>query len=288
LGHVIYFVTILGGGFGINNEPFALTFGSISLALVGLFFLRAVKTQFCSIDSRVAFLLTAVPLLWTAAFSVGRERYGVAWAFSDFHASPMLVPFYIGMAIFALAWIDSGSNNPRRIAGGSIIAFALLPVFTAIPFGHWRSNEMRIFSLMGSAANCNNGTFSRYLLEHLNGLQGHDDLYDLTVKNNPQLCAAQPQSTLWLPLLQAPELFGQLMGTDRETRAALSVLWDVYLTHLDLRKAFALSDAQLGKALIDFAASDARGGSQYESQTLAPYPDNYIKLQQRISLGRPG
>jgi hypothetical protein len=132
---------------------------------------------------------------------------------------------------------------------------------------------------LGSAASCHEGDFSRYLLQHLNGLDGHDDLYNATLQNRPQLCAVQPDSAQWLPLLRAPDLFEQLGRTDSQDRDALNVLWDVYLTHLDLRKAFLPSDPQLGTTLINFAAGDAKAGSPYESATLAPYAKIYLKLQ---------
>lgn len=203
ISHVSYFLKVLGGGFGIKNEPSALVFGTVSIVLWAVLSTRAALRRFASTESRVAFILTSTSILWTLAFAVGREKYGVAWAFSDFHASPMLVPMYIGFSVYALEWIVSGIGGLRRSAAYSIVAFSLLPVVTAVPYGYAESFAMRSRSNLAAAVSCNPGDFPQSVVLHLIGLDNFEQLYLKTRHFNGEMCAIQPDTSAWLEELKA-------------------------------------------------------------------------------------
>jgi hypothetical protein len=208
VSHVSYFLKVSGGGFGIKNEPIALVFGTVSIALWAVFSTRAALRRFASAESRVAFILTSTSILWTLAFTVGREKYGVAWAFSDFHASSMLVPMYIGFSVYALEWIASGTRVSRRLAAYAVVAFSLLPVVTAAPYGYAESLAMRSRSNRAAAVSCNPGDFPQSLVLHLMGLDNFEQLYLKTRHFNSEMCAVQPDTSAWLEEVKTTMLPG--------------------------------------------------------------------------------
>lgn len=203
VSHVAYFLKVFGGGFGINNESVALVFGAASIVLWAVFSTRAAFRRFASTESRVAFILISMPILWTMAFAVGREKYGVAWAFSDFHASPMLTPIYIGFSIYALEWITGGIKVSGRLVAYAIVAFSLLPIATAAPYGYAKSLAIRTRSEQAAAVSCNPQGFPRPLVLHLINLESHEQLYLTTRHFNKELCAVQPDTSAWLAELKA-------------------------------------------------------------------------------------
>ena len=277
--HVVYFVSIMGGGFGIRSATAALIFGAVSMLLWCVFTAIGLRQKFDAVELRVAFLLTGLPLLWTLAFAVAREPLGLSWAFSEFHASPMLIPFFMGLALYALYVAASYRSTVTRWLCYLCVAFAILPTFTGIPVAHERSVQMKVASMLAAAVECNPTHESFYLRVHLEGLEGVPQAYSLVDHFRTQMCAAQPDTSTWVPLVTPPAQFAELMKGDAHTKAAISTLWDVYLSHDDLRRAFKRSDPDLASQLLTYAARDAKSGSPYEPSVLAPFADEYLRLE---------
>lgn len=279
--YVVYYLKILGGGFGIKIEKWALALGSISLLSCIALLCHSFRRFRTEKGSRIVVLLTSTPILWIAAFTVGRKKYGAPWALSEFHASPMLVPFFAGVAIFALMWLSSCRKLLPKISALLLLAFALAPVVTAIAFGYAYSRDARLTSMLAEAASCDRHGYSQYLLLHLNGLDGHEGLYAATLPYADEMCTSQSADPEAIRLLATPPQFAELKPSDERDRRALRTLWEEYLTHADLRRAMTPSDPDLAKKLLTFAYLDAKTGSGYDQSTLGPYADVFLKLQGR-------
>ncbi|MGA7779318.1 MAG: hypothetical protein WCA85_16640 [Paraburkholderia sp.] len=276
--HVAYFVAIMGGGFGIRNETTALIFGAVSMLLWCVFTAIGVRQKFAAVELRVAFLLTGIPLLWTLAFAVAREPLGLTWAFGEFHASPMLIPFFMGLAVYALYIEASYRSTVTRWLCCLTIAFAMLPTVTGIPVAREQSILLKVTSTMAVALECNPTGASLYLRLHLEGLEGAQQAYALVDRFRARMCAAQANTSEGLPLVTPPAQFVELMKGDAHTKAAISALWDIYLSNTQLRLAFKRSEPNLANELLAFAARDARSGSPYEPSLLGPFADVYLRL----------
>ncbi|APG31109.1 hypothetical protein [Granulibacter bethesdensis] len=193
--HLIYFTKMIGGGFGNKNESFALIAGAISLIIWVFLFTRSLT--FNTIEKRLGTVLTVIPLLWTAEFTVGRESLGVAWAFSDFHEAPILVPFFIGIAIYALDCL------PGKFAPSVASAFIIVPLLTGASWGHARSVEMRVLSNRAAAANCSGIAIPRKDLLRLSILDDYGYIYDETAHFVPKMCQHAGDVSKWIPDLRA-------------------------------------------------------------------------------------
>ncbi len=273
--HVHYGVTLIGGGFGIRNPSIAFTLGSSALIawLVGT--LMAARNKFAAAIDRTAFIIGNISLLWAAAFAVGRESFGIAWAFGAFHASPMLIPFYVSLGLYAISVYQRGVPT-RKFVSTTLALICLTPSFTAIPFGRERSVEMRFNSTIAAAAECRNLDLPLDLKLRLNGLDGplRIEYSDLN-RHRVEICSHQPdleQATLFLKL---PDFFAHLSGNSRQSEDALRALWYVYLTRGDLQAAFPPSDPNHAQNLLRWAVGDAQTGSTYDPQALAKYADVY-------------
>lgn len=277
--HSIYYLKVLGGGFGLHNEKYALLLGAISLTAWLAQLRHSLLQTTLKPEDRVALLLSGTSMLWIAAFAVGREKYGAQWALGDFHASPMIVPFYMGIAIYALVALSACVRRASKALAVSAFAFALAPIATAYAYGYAYSSDARLTSMLAASASCDRGSYSHYLLLQLNGLPSQDPLYTVTIPDTDQMCAAQSFSKEAARLLAMPRQFQEIQSIDARDRYALRVLWDVYLTHADLRRTIKPSDPDLAKELLTFAYFDAKSGSLYEPGTLKRYSDVFLKLQ---------
>ena len=283
VGHIWYGITIIGGGYGIRNPNVAFVLGALSFAAWGIGTALAVRDRFASALFRVAFVMGGIGLLWTAAFAVGREPLGIPWAFSTFHASPMLIPFYTGIGLYAAAFLEN-SKSSRIWIGGFLALICVAPSFAAMPFGHERSVEIKLNSLLAASVECGKGNFPLYLRLRLSGLEGHQALYGEIVRYRTELCAHQRDVDTLSDLLKLPARYVELAGNNPRAEDALRTLWYVYLTHNDLRAAFPLSSPSYAENLLKWAARDAKSGSTYEKETLSPYAEVYEQLGPMIGL----
>lgn len=275
---VIYFTTLLGGGFGMRNATAALALGSVSILAWFIFTIAALRQRFDSVETRIAFVLTGIALLWNLAFTVARENLGIAWAFGEFHASPMLLPFFIGLAVYALHAASDYQSEARKIVAPIGLLLSVLPLATGAATAHTISVDVRLSSMMAAALECNHASGSHYLRLGLVGIDDSDTRYAMVDRYRPELCASQADSAQWLSMLAPPAKFTALMAGDPHTKAALIALWDVYLTHNDLRDAFKQTDPELADKLLGFAAWSAKQGSTYEPAKLHPFADVYERF----------
>ncbi len=201
LSHLSYFVKLVGGGFGNQDESVALAFGSVSLMLWVAFTANAARRMFDTTESRVALLLTGMPLLWTIAFAIGRESFGAAWALGDFHQAPMLMTFFMGIAVYAL---ELASKIPKaRLSAFAVVLFSVLPIATGAKWGYERSVYVRVKSNLAAAANCSGAPIDRKNMLRLIGLDNFGYVYDSTLHYVGQLCSHQPDVQGWVADMQA-------------------------------------------------------------------------------------
>ncbi|MGF7136725.1 hypothetical protein P3T40_008238 [Paraburkholderia sp. EB58] len=282
LGHVTYGVTIIGGGFGIRNPSIALALGAFALVawLVGM--AASARGGFATALDRTAFITGGVSLLWAAAFVVGRESFGIAWAFGGFHASAMLIPFYVSIGLYAVSlWQHSALS--LRIAAPALAVICAASSFAAVPFGHERSVEIKLNSLLAASEECGNLDLPFDVKLRLNGLEGPlRNAYGDLARQRVKLCAHQPDLTGAIALVRLPLFFNELSGDDVRTAHALRTLWYVYLTHGDLQAAFPFADPANPQKLLRWAAGDAQTGSTYDQTVLGPYAEVYKSFAKQV------
>jgi hypothetical protein len=232
---------------------------------------------------RVGFVMSAIGLLWTAAFAVGRESLGVTWAFDGFHSSSMLIPFYTGIGLYAAAFLQY-SKASRIWIGGFLALICVAPSFAAVPFGRERSVEIKLNSLIAASVECGEGNFPLYLRLRLSGLEGAHELYGEIARYRTELCAHQGNADTVSDLLKLPARYVELASHNPLAEEALRTLWYVYLTHIDLRRAFPLSSPSHAENLLKWAAWVAKSGNPYEKETLSPYAGLYVQLGSLVGL----
>ncbi|TDG01944.1 hypothetical protein E1N52_42345 [Paraburkholderia guartelaensis] len=270
-------ITLVGGGFGIRNPSIALPLGLLSVAAwcVGTVF--ALRRRFALSIDRVAFLISGTGLLWIAAFTVGRGSFGIAWAFGEFHASPLLIPFFAGIGCYASS-IAAERGTGRYALSFLLSLVCVVPMVSAFSFGHERSVWLRVNSLLAASAECGKEVVPKNVRLELSGLEGHDNLYGEVALHREDLCSNQPDLSAAARLLRMPPYFADLAGEHPDAKDALQTLWYVYLTHGDLRAAFPFFSPTLAQDLLRWAIADAASGSSYEKQTLGVYGSTYQSL----------
>ena len=282
LGQLWYGITIIGGGYGIRNPNVAFVLGALSFAAWCIGTALAVRERLVMVLFRVGFVTSGIGLLWTAAFAVGRESLGVTWAFEGFHSSPTLIPFYTGIGLYAAAFLQS-SKSSRIWIGGFLALICVAPSFAAVPFGRERSAEIKLNSLLAASVECGEGTFPLDLRLRLSGLEGSRELYGEIARYRTELCPYQGNLDTASNLLKLPARYVELASHNPRAEEALRTLWYVYLTHLDLRRAFPLSSPSYAENLLRWAAWVAKSGIVYEKDILS-YADVYEQLGPLVGL----
>jgi hypothetical protein len=277
VGHLRYGITIIGGGYGIRNPNVALVLGALSLAAWCIGTVLAFRERFATALFRVGVVMSGISLLWTAAFAVGRESLGIPWAFDGFHSSPMLIPFYTGIGLYAAAFLQYSKSSLVRI-GSFLALICVAPSFAAVPFGRERSVELQQHSLLAASVECGEGNVPLYLRLRLSGLEGEQELYREIVRYRTQLCAHQDHVDTASDLLKLPVRYVELASHNPRAEDALRTLWYVYLARIDLRRAFPLSNPYCAENLLKWAAADVKSGDTSEKDTLLPYAGVYEQL----------
>lgn len=276
--HAGYFLKVFGGGFGLHDELLSLYLGFASIAIGFFFMVSVLKNGWAAIETRVAIILTTLPILWVTAFAIGREKYGAAWALSDFHASPMIVPFFIGIGIFSVVWLGGSTAPLRRLTGFCFLLFSFVPVVSAFPFGYAHSRDVHFSTSLAAAATCS-GNASWYVTINLNGLPTQDALFAIGEPYLVKMCRVQPDLSEWTALLPLPAAFAKFSPVDERDRYALRFLWDVYLTHADLQRAFRPNDPDVVRKLMDFAYFNAMSGGSYDQGVMRSFSDVFLRLR---------
>jgi hypothetical protein len=146
--------------------------------------------------------------------------------------------------------------------------------------------QLKFNSQFAASVECLGGDFPTYLKLRLSGLEGQPYLYTEIDRHRADLCSGQRSLASASSLLQMPSLFAALIKHEPARSDALHALWYLYLTHQDLREAWAFTDPKLTEDLLNFAYWDAKSGSSYERATLLPYRETYLQLGDAINNGR--
>ncbi|WP_118182336.1 hypothetical protein [Paraburkholderia phosphatilytica] len=273
---VTYLIQLLGSGFGVRSEKFALWAGLVSLLCWMVGTVYAARARFATSVSRVALVLTSTALLWAGAFSVGRADLGIDWALSQFHAAPMLMPFFVGLGLYGVGLLDRRKPAFALV----LLVVGIAPTFTSIPLGYVRSADIKKDSMIAVAAECAGG--SDFLKRHVDGLESHPILFDAFQKYQPRLCAQMSHLERDKKVAAMPDEWERLAAGDDHHRKALSTLWDEYLVRGDLQDAFPAKSPTRAQDLLKWAASDAAHGSGFNHELLGPYAADYIELAKKL------
>jgi len=260
---VVYGVQLVGGGFGVRNQNAAFAFGVLSLVAWGMGLVFAIRRRFSCVIDRVAFLVSAVSLMWCAAFTVGRASFGIAWAFGEFHASLMLIPLYSGIGMYSVSMLTQ-SRIAWRAAGACLGIFVIAPVVTGIPFAIQRSEYIRDNSLLDVALDCTGSSVKDPFMRSLCGI------------NNRSADASS--------ILRLPTYYEQIIAGEEGASDALHALWRVYLSRQDLRDAFSPSDPNFAMNLLRWGAVEASHERKDDSQALSQYASTFQSLVKRLGL----
>jgi hypothetical protein len=286
IGSIVYFCQLLGSPFGRRDIAIAFTAGTVSLVIWLVCVFRIVfQLRLHDLAVRIGLLLTSTALLWALAFAYGRQKHGIQWALWTFHASPMLLPFFVGLGTLAVRLLTSETSYAilTTAALGTLVAF--LPSLTAMPFGQVRSAEMLRIASTAHVVSCNPGDYSMYLQLRLNGLEAHRDLYELSAPLARESCVREVNQDAAQELLVPPKEYAHLLTKDAPTHAALQTLWEVYMTRIDLQRAFPPSSPILTQKLLEFAYCNAKAGSNYEREQLAVHAQIYLEIGSHDAYG---
>jgi hypothetical protein len=281
LGRMIFSVQLLGGGFGIKNPTTALLFGLMSLLAWGLGTFFAGRRKFALAIDRVAFLISGVSLMWTAAFAMARASFGIAWALSEFHGSLMMIPLYAGIGMYAVSMLAEG-RLMWCVAGLCLSAFSIAPVITGAHFGHQQSALLKVNSLLAAAVECTDVRVPAAFKQSLSGLRINDATYAEIDRHRNELCSGQPGLGQAVEALKVPPYYAELISNDPQTSDALHAIWYQYLSRQDLREAFPLSDPDLARNLLKWGAVEASSATSGDEQSLAQYAATLRKLVEKM------
>ncbi len=275
----VYFLSLVGSSFSTRSNTALLILGSMITILTIVFVARSIWNRAPSGIERVAlvFMFGAVGFLLT--FTKGRYQYGLPWAIEDFHMGPMLVPLLIGLMLYAFRLYDeAGSSNAVKILSVASIVFVASSVPVSIPFMLERGEGMLRKDALAMHVACNSG-YSKYIIESANIAVGYYNLIERQIPYLKHLCTSlKPDVVLMLEEMRAK------YGTDAsrpEIEDALTALWEVYATHLDLIAAFPPNAPDSASRLLEWARGDAIGGSVYEPKKLQEFSSIYQSIAGR-------
>lgn len=276
-GFTFYFVTVLGGGFGTRDVSVSFGLGFCSIVAWALCSVIAIRERCRTIDLRVGFLLTSLGLLWHCAFTEARFYLGIPWALGDFHGSPMLIPFFVGLAVYGMYVVRTWKNVSSRAFATLALFLAVFPLVTGASTAASISRHILVKSRLSAGYECVRPFDQPSVGRRLAGLYDDQSHYMIIDHYRTALCAAQKDPSRWLSLVMPPPDLRRMMS-DVESTEAIWALWSVYLTHDDLLEAFNREDPAVGTKLIEFAAADAKGGSLYDPSQLFPFARTYERM----------
>lgn len=250
-----YFVELLGSLFG-SRSPLVLIVLGLALIAIAVAFISARFKATLAAD-RIAFCMIAYGLLATVMFTAGRFHFGLPWVLSAFHASALIVPFAVGIAILAMRLADSGNRG-----GWVVLAFMMTSVVTALPYGLQRARESNEQREVAMTLSCHGG-LSEDMFRAVNGVppddpEAQDDLPELR-----HLCD-QKISEATAHMMQLPQSFQTIIAKDETARAPLEILWRLYLFHFDLQEAMPFGQQDASIRLLNWARANALSGANYD------------------------
>ena len=119
---------------------------------------------------------------------------------------------------------------------------------------------------------------STYLLNSIHGLSLDEEIVKRNMKALKGLCGRDMAPEKIARYAVYPARFLELERRNPSWSPALHALWDVYYVRLDLQRGRPISDPATPDQLLQFAADNARAGSQFENAYLAPYAQDYLAI----------
>jgi len=267
-----YFIDLYGSLFGIRDMPLLLALGVTLLGMLAACGLALVRYPLGRIE-RTGLILVLGSLMFVAAFSLGRFKYGLPWVLDRFHAAPLLMPFGLGLALLSLRIFDIPAFS-KAIAIFPCL-FLLASTITSAPYALQRARESLVSRAVAMHLSCTPGTDETILIA-ANSLQGNVDLMRRSLPTLQPLCAAAMPKQVDA-LLEFPQTFADMIVANAEAVQPLHALWDAYITHDDLMRAFPIADPHSALRLLAWAHDNARSGSKYGNGLLRKY-ESFFKL----------
>lgn len=285
MSFLIYFTQLVGGGFGIRTPTYVLVLGAVSLFAFCFASIVCIKNKWFLTQpiARAGLIMACVGMLCTLAFAFGRQKYGIEWALWTFHGAPTLLPFFTGLGLIAMACFHGSKEWPSRIYKyffPAVCFISILPSFMAVRTGYDRAKELLRNTSSAQIANCNEDKYPLYLRLRLNGLGGQDFLYNQTKAIIMENCKRSVNMHAGKSLLEPPiEYFSYAKG-NADQMEALTDLWWVYVTHLDLQRNFPFDDQNTSKRLLSFAINNAKINSVYEKILLPKHQNIFLQMSE--------
>jgi len=273
----IYTTHLYGSIFGIRDPqlllPAGLCLEALAAIQIGLMLFR--RGPLSALE-RTSLTLFFTSFLMLAAFGIGRMQNGLPWVLDKFHAAPLIVPTLVALAVAAGARLEGKGLLVwgRRGLAAVTVVFLGASIVSSLPFMTTMGSEARLHRGLAKHITCSHEA-SPYLLELINGGPGYLDLIKRDMPLLEPLCAqAVPQDIA--DAAAFPAAFSEIISRNPAAEEPLKTLWEVYLSHFDLRRAFGAVPAQTPSLLLDFARQDARTGSRYESVALKRHQDYFL------------
>lgn len=277
MGYPFYLLSLIGGMFGIRDHRVTAVLGGATVLAVLWCAFQSLRHRGAFLPAnRVGLVLMLNSALMLATFSFGRYHFGLDWAFASFHAAPLIMPMLLGICVFSIGMSDVSQGTRRqRAVPVLLIGFVLAGFVSSLGYAVQKGRDVLLQRALAMQFNCSTDS-SPYLRAAISGLATDDML----VRNQGylrHLCTDQlPRSAR--KLLTYPPLFSAMAQDDPAAAAPLRKLWEVYLTHFDLMRAFDLSDSSSAKALLLWARQDAKTGSRYAPGHLGEYAAYFREL----------
>lgn len=263
---VVYALAMFGGYFGRREIPVLVLAGIMSIAMAAGCLIWAVRVRRLDGPGRVVSVLILATTIDLLLFTKGRYQLGLPWSLSEFHMGPFLIPMLLAFAITGLLLCSGAHGKPiRLVAGLALMGAPLVSMVVAIPYMRIEGSQSQTQRAIAMHATCHPG-YSTWLVENANATTGADFIIERVKPELLAMCSDKEPARARL-LEREPAYFVQLGKNHTEVAAALSDLWEVYMTHFDLQRAF--SDDP--KILLEWAGNNARNGSQYAPEKLAAH-----------------
>jgi hypothetical protein len=268
---VVYFVSLLGGAFCTRDPRLLEILGAAVLALTVVVVTIASRTPRSTID-RMVLVLSFGSLGFLLLFAKGRYQNGLPWALAEFHFGPLLVPLLMALALAGLQFAD-GRDLLRKLGGVAIVVFIGASIVSSVPYMFARGGEAETKQALAMHVTCNDG-YSRYVVANLNLNLGMYGMFERSRKYLMPLCTTREPARA-IAIEHIPDRLAAMANGDANKKAAISSLWDVYMTHFDLQRVVAPNDVE---GLLNFAKQNARSGSHYAPEALERYAPVFLSL----------
>lgn len=276
---ILYLIQLLGSTFGSRDPAVCARLGGlmIFLPLLSLscsWYLTRTLTPMARVGS--VYFFAAITM--TAGFGFGRFQYGLPWALDTFHAGPLLVPMSVAALCLGCDLFAHAVQSRKRFVSVAVVTslFPLASVVTATPYSTVRFEEQNTARALAMHVACFDKPDERRLLA-TSYLAAHRMLVLDNISLLMPMCVRDVPARSQ-KLLTFPQGLVRAAAGDARKREALEALWQIYQTHLDLKRAFNMNNPDFAHKLVEFAKNDAATGSQYAPEALRQYAEVFMAI----------